>query len=594
MQRSKWETGTIGTVHQVVDSRYGVMELLGSGGMAEVYLAHDEVLDRDVALKVLSSRYANDEEFVERFRREAYSAAALSHPNIVSIFDRGESEEGTYYIAMEYLSGGTLKDCIVRRGCFPPHTAVAVTAQIAEALDAAHQYGVVHRDVKPHNILVTEFGDVKVTDFGIARAASSSKMTHTGTILGTAHYVSPEQAMGEPVGPQSDLYSLGVVLYEMLTGEPPYDADSPLGVAMKHVNGHMRPPQEVNPSIPAGINAVTVRLLAKDPEDRYPDVASLLKDLERVEKGLAPATATTQRLSQPTSQARGNGRHARRASATTATSPTSYREAPHGGQWRRKILPWAVAASLLVALVLTGTIGWGLGQNFQQRNDVPVLDVPSLVGMTLEEAKSEVGDDFNLSSQEQESDEPAGTILDQNPKAGEQAEKGTAIGLVVSSGKESVTMPDVRGQALEEASQTLQDAGLTVSREYKTAKSTEPKGTVIDTDPSAGSKVEAGTSVTLTASSGTPEQTTAPSNVQQLDLPLTPSPDPASSATLEQPAQEQPAQEEPAVERSAGESEPVQQVIQERVQEPVQQKVQKEVQTEGQKGAEPARQGKKD
>jgi serine/threonine protein kinase len=594
MQRYKWETGTIGTVHQVVDSRYGVIELLGSGGMAEVYLAHDEVLDRDVALKVLSPRYADDEEFVERFRREAYNAASLSHPNIVSIFDRGESEEGTYYIAMEYLSGGTLKDCIVRRGCFPPPTAVAVAAQIAEALDAAHQYGVVHRDVKPHNILVTEFGDVKVTDFGIARAASSSKMTHTGTILGTAHYVSPEQAMGEPVGPQSDLYSLGVVLYEMLTGEPPYDADSPLGVAMKHVSGHLRPPQEVNPSIPARINAVTMRLLAKDPEDRYPDAASLLEDLERVEKGLAPAAATTQRLSQPTSQARGNGRHDHRASVTTATSPISNREAPHREQWRRKILPWAMVALLLVALALTGTIGWGLGQNFQQRNAVPVLDVPSLVGMTLEEAKNEVGGDFTLSSQEQESDEPAGTILDQNPKVGEKAEKGTAIGLVVSSGKESVKIPDVRGQDLEEASQTLQDAALTVSREYKTAKSGKPKGTVIDTDPPAGSEVDAGTSVTLTVSSGTTEGTTTPSNAQQPDLTLAASTDSASSVAQAQPAQTQAAQVQPAVEQSAGESEQVQEVVQEKVQQPVQEKVQKEVETEGQKGAEPARQGRKD
>ena len=208
-------------MQQLVDNRYRLVRPLGSGGMADVFLAHDSILDRDVALKVMSTRYASDDEFVERFKREAQSAAALTHPNIVSIFDRGASEDGTYYIAMEYLSGGTLKDRIMRKGALPARTAAAVALQIAEALQAAHERGVIHRDIKPHNILITESGDVKVTDFGIARAASSSTMTRTGSILGTAHYISPEQAMGEHVGPSSDLYSLGVVLYEMLTGELP-------------------------------------------------------------------------------------------------------------------------------------------------------------------------------------------------------------------------------------------------------------------------------------------------------------------------------------------------------------------------------------
>src|SRR5919199_1837710 len=264
--------------------------------MADVFLAHDNVLGRDVVLKLLKDQYLGDEKFIERFRREAQSAAALSHPNIVSIFDRGSSEDGTYYIAMEYLPGGTLKDRILRAGALPARTAAAVALQIAEALRCAHERGVIHRDIKPHNILITESGDVKVTDFGIARAASSSTMTRTGSILGTAHYISPEQAMGEPVGPASDLYSLGVVLYEMLTGELPYDADTPLGIAMKHVNGRLRPPREIDPSIPAGIDAITCRLLAKDPEDRYPSDAELIEDLERVAAGLEPANTTTEMM----------------------------------------------------------------------------------------------------------------------------------------------------------------------------------------------------------------------------------------------------------------------------------------------------------
>jgi serine/threonine-protein kinase len=272
-----------------VDGRYVLAESLGSGGMAEVYLAHDDVLDRSVALKVMSGRYADDEEFVERFKREAQSAAALSHPNIVSIYDRGEAEDGTYYIAMEYLPGGTLKDRILKRGALAPRTAAAVALQIAEALRAAHAAGVVHRDIKPHNVLVTDTGDIKVGDFGIARAATSSTMTRTGSILGTAHYISPEQAMGEPVGQGSDLYSLGVVLYEMLTGTLPYDAETSIGIAMKHVNGHLVPPRELNPEVPEGINAVTTKLLAKSPEERYADADELIEDLERVLEGFEPA-----------------------------------------------------------------------------------------------------------------------------------------------------------------------------------------------------------------------------------------------------------------------------------------------------------------
>src|ERR687885_1052372 len=261
--------------------------------MADVFLAHDNVLGRDVVLKLLKDQYLGDEKFIERFRREAQSAAALSHPNIVSIFDRGSSEDGTYYIAMEYLPGGTLKDRILRRGALPARTAAAVALQIAEALRCAHERGVIHRDIKPHNILITESGDVKVTDFGIARAASSSTMTRTGSILGTAHYISPEQAMGEPVSQGSDLYSLGVVLYEMLTGTLPYDAETPIGIAMKHVNGHLVPPRELNPDVPKGIDAITIRLLAKNPDERYSDAAELIEDLERVTKGLEPASATT-------------------------------------------------------------------------------------------------------------------------------------------------------------------------------------------------------------------------------------------------------------------------------------------------------------
>src|SRR3712207_729939 len=205
--------------------------------MADVFLAHDNILDRGVALKLLKDQYAGNEQFVERFKREARNAASLSHPNIVSVYDRGRTEDGAYYIVTERVTGGTLKERVLKEGPLPPQEAVTIALQVAQALRAAHEHGVVHRDIKPQNVLLTQTGEVKVTYFGIARATASSTMTKTGFVMGTAHYLSPEQALGEPAGPQSDLYSLGVVFYEMLTGEVPYTADTPVGVAMKHVSG---------------------------------------------------------------------------------------------------------------------------------------------------------------------------------------------------------------------------------------------------------------------------------------------------------------------------------------------------------------------
>ncbi|HVF00363.1 MAG TPA: protein kinase [Rubrobacteraceae bacterium] len=270
------------------DSRYQLTSLLGNGGMARVYLAEDAVLARDVALKVLRDQYAENEEFIERFRREATSAASLSHPHIVQVYDRGRSADGSYYMTMEYLPGGTLKSRILREGALPPHEAARLALQIAGALGLAHERGVIHRDVKPQNILLTNAGNAKVGDFGIARASTATALSGTSMILGTAGYMSPEQAMGERVGPASDLYSLGVVLYEMLTGALPYDAETPIGIAMKHINETPKPPKETNPNVPEGLNIVTAKLLSKHPEDRYANTDELIRDLQRVRAGLPP------------------------------------------------------------------------------------------------------------------------------------------------------------------------------------------------------------------------------------------------------------------------------------------------------------------
>ncbi len=498
-------------MEQHVDNRYHLGHMLGSGGMADVYLAHDSILDRSVALKVMSDRYSHDEEFVERFKREAQSAAALSHPNIVSIYDRGESDEGsdgvggTYYIAMEYLSGGTLKDRITRRGAIPAGAAAGATLQIAEALGAAHESGMVHRDIKPHNILITDTGDVKVTDFGIARAVTSSTMTKTGAVLGTAHYISPEQAMGDSVGPASDLYSLGVVLYEMLTGELPFDADTPVGIAMQHVNSYVRPPREANPEIPDGMNAITCRLLAKDPSDRYASADELIEDLRRVSGGGEPLEATTEvvnRVVVPEEQ-------------TVVGSPRQNQgpgpAKPEKKNRRRR--------PLLIALLLLALVGGVAGYTLLQgpadgqvdslrtpalggaaENPPNLVEVPDLTGMNLDEARSRFGEDFEITEKGRvESTSSVGTILEQSPSDGRE-EKGSEISVVVS-GMQVADVPEVVGVSRASAESALSGAGFEVA--VDTAESTAAEeGLVLEQSPRAGERAESGSEVGITVGTG--------------------------------------------------------------------------------------------
>ena len=456
--------------------------------MAEVYLAHDDVLDRSVALKVMSGRYADDEEFVERFKREAQSAAALSHPNIVSIYDRGEAEDGTYYIAMEYLPGGTLKDRILKRGALAPRTAAAVALQIAEALRAAHAAGVVHRDIKPHNVLVTDTGDIKVGDFGIARAATSSTMTRTGSILGTAHYISPEQAMGEPVGQGSDLYSLGVVLYEMLTGTLPYDAETSIGIAMKHVNGHLVPPRELNPEVPEGINAVTTKLLAKSPEERYADADELIEDLERVLEGFEPAAAKTTRVTTRPTPAAGT------AQTQTMGGPKRV---------RRQGRPWILF--LLLLILLLGGLAYALLTLGPPRT-VPNLQNAASI-REAEQIAAQAGDFEVVEGARQDSEEPEGAIISQTPAAGESLREGSRIYVIVS-GRQVAEVPDVGNRTSKEATQTLEEAGFEVEEEP--GESSESyQGYVIDQDPRGGRTAEVGSTVTITVGVG-PETVEVP------------------------------------------------------------------------------------
>ena len=326
------------------DERYSLTKLIGSGEMAEVYLAQDQELDRNVAFKVLRNQYS-DERFVERFKREARNAALLSHPNIVQIYDQGETEDGAYYIVMERVPGGNLKERILREGSLPASVATAIALQVAKALQAAHERGVIHQNVKPQNILLTESGDAKVADFGLIGALSAVTMTQESPIPGTTRYLSPEQTLGQPASPQSDLYSLGVVLYEMLTGELPHGTETPAGTATEHVSRRFRPPREVNSDVPDGINAVTMRLLARDPKDRYQDATELVDDLERVQRGESPAFLATQH-------------EAIRPAVTPARPSVSLGSPPpHPGNAknearRRMTLPWVLVAVILAGLVV--------------------------------------------------------------------------------------------------------------------------------------------------------------------------------------------------------------------------------------------------
>ena len=421
----------------VVDNRYTLVETLGDGGMAKVYLAHDEVLDRDVALKVLKHQYTDDEEFVERFRREARSAAGLSHPNIVSVYDQGRSEDDAYYIAMEYVPRGTLKDGIERDGALAPEAAVGVALQIADALQAAHEKGVIHRDIKPQNVLVTSAGDVKVTDFGIARAASSP-LTATSTVLGTAGYMSPEQAMGDAAGPQSDLYSLGVVLYEMLTGALPHTGESPVAQAMKHVNEHPRSPREANPEVSGALDALTMKLLAKDPEERYASATALASDLERVRNGLPPAAVGAEKTTPlPTAPEERTKPIVRPPAAVPARVPKRGGR-PQGGLF-------SILAALLLAAAVLGDL-WAL-QNFgipslensgdqsEAENTTPMVQVPDLYWSTTAETDLaneglRLGNRYTASSDAV----PANVVIYSDPAEGTEVEQDTVVDIYVSTG----------------------------------------------------------------------------------------------------------------------------------------------------------------
>jgi beta-lactam-binding protein with PASTA domain/tRNA A-37 threonylcarbamoyl transferase component Bud32 len=485
-------------IGRVFDERYEVVRELGSGGMAEVYLANDQLLGRQVALKILSARYAHDEQFVERFRREASSAAGLNHPNIVQIYDRGEAE-GTYYIAMEYLDGRSLKDIILKYAPLSPDLVMSISVQILEALRFAHRRDVIHRDIKPQNIIVDNDGRVKVTDFGIARAGSASTMTEAGSIIGTAHYLSPEQAQGLPVEAASDLYSLGVVMYEMVTGKLPFDGDNPVSIAMQHVQELPALPRSVASDVPENLEAVILRSLGKHPTERYLTAQAMLDDLRRVQEGEA--------ISAPAAFAEESTRVMSPSSVASAAQPTEVRRKPperddalpevyYGEPRRRNPWPWILVIVLILALAGGA---YAIFSNWDRGGGTTLVAVPGVLGLTEAEAKQKVvAADFKLQveGEQASADVAAGSVVRQDPAEGVERAKGSPISVWISSGKGKVEVPDVVGKTEAVAGRLLGAKGLGVSRKEETSKDGEV-GTVLRQSPEAGQKVDAGDTVTI-------------------------------------------------------------------------------------------------
>jgi eukaryotic-like serine/threonine-protein kinase len=478
------EAGTI------IDGRYRVSARLGSGGMADVYLAQDTLLGRQVALKLLHHRFAEDQEFVERFRREASSAAGLSHPNVVAVFDRGEWD-GTYYIAMEYLPGRSLKAVVREHGPLSPGDATDIVVQILLATRFAHKRGIIHRDIKPHNVILDEEGRAKVTDFGIARAGASD-MTLTGSIMGTAQYLSPEQAQGHAVTESSDLYAVGVVLYELLTGQVPFEGESPVTVALKQVSVEPTPPSALNPGVSPALEAVVMRSLAKDPGARFASADEFIAALQQAREGIAPAPAFN---GAPPTQT---------AAAALLVPPPEDERTPEEAARRRRRALWIAAAVAVLAIAAAAA----LLLLKPARSDR--VTVPDLAGETQSAAVASLRHEglVPVVSLAANSRVPSGQVVGSTPPSGTIVKKGSHVSVVVSSGPGVIGLPNVNGKGSAEAVKILREKGFQPTTQSQSSESVE-KGRVISTDPAAGTEVQVGSPVTVFVSSG-PKEVSVP------------------------------------------------------------------------------------
>ena len=516
--------------------RYEVRSLIGRGGMAEVHLGFDTRLSRVVAIKMLRRDLAQDSIFQARFRREAQSAASLNHPNIVAVYDTGEEiiedavgrSIAVPYIVMEYVEGHTVKDLISDGTAVPINEAVEIVSGVLSALDYSHANHLVHRDIKPGNIMLTSDGKIKVMDFGIARALTDSQatMTQTNAVVGTAQYLSPEQARGETVDARSDLYSTGVVLFELLTGRPPFKGDSAVAVAYQHVEQIPPTPSSILSDIPDSLDRVVLKALAKNREDRYPTAAAMLSDLQRVSRGLDVAAPPADSWATEVLPTAG-----RVGAQTAATMPMSA-VAPHGGgqataatsptlppvaeradtaeeaSKARKRRTAIIASVVAIALLLIGGSVWALTRRAAAPETVAV---PTVVGLSQANAKTQIeaaGFVWELNPEKVASDSvEEGSVASTDPAGGTQAEKGSTVRVTISSGPDSVVLPDnLVGMTPEDARKAIEALGLKWELDSsKVASDTVAEGKVAQTNPSPGSKVKAGQTIRVYLSSGSDE-----------------------------------------------------------------------------------------
>ncbi|HSD48925.1 MAG TPA: protein kinase, partial [Actinomycetota bacterium] len=489
----------------VLAGRYRVERELGRGGMAKVYEGTDTVLGRQVAIKLLAPQFAEDESFVQRFRREAQAAARLSNPNVVSVFDTG-TDGGVHFIVMEYVEGRTLEDYLAGGGRIMPDRAIEIAEDVCGALSAAHAQGVIHRDIKPGNIMLTPTGQVKVADFGIARMTTTAEtVAQTASILGTASYLSPEQAQGQPVDGRSDIYSLGCVLYEMVAGRPPFLGDSPVAVASKHVLEQPTLPSKLNRDVTPDLDAVILRALAKNSANRYQSAEEFRADLDRVRRGmpvettplLAPPPAATQVMTPA-------------GSGTQVMPPPE----PERSRWW---IPVVVIGLILAAIAL---LLWLFASDIlggEDTSPTPTLVVvPSVVGDRVRVAEQTLVDAGLKVAEERIEvplDDPAtqvpGTVIEQDPAADVEVTEGTAVTLTVLVAPDSVTIPPTERLSPDEAQAALEAAGFVVAGFEDQASDTVPEGDVVGTDPAAGADAQFGSEVTIFVSTG-PGQRTVP------------------------------------------------------------------------------------
>jgi eukaryotic-like serine/threonine-protein kinase len=488
-QQALIERGDRMLVGRILDDRYKIVEHIGGGGMADVYRAHDTLLDRPVAVKILRSQFTGDEEFVRRFRNEAQAAARLSHSHIVNVFDVGRDED-IYYIVMEYIQGETLKDHIQKKDKLAIDEAIGIALQICGALEHAHQNNLIHCDIKPHNILMGRGGRIKVTDFGIARAVTSATMTQTGTIIGSVHYISPEQVKGAMASVTSDVYSLGVVLYEMLTGQLPFTGENPISIALKHLQEEVTPPGQLNSEIPPILEATILKALSKDPAKRYPSISSMMHDLEVVRTTLRDAD--TRQLSRgdfPTQVL------PRIAEGDERKQSVTRREEKKGrkGFW----------AGILVLLLCGFAFGAFLAYGrFWSLSEVTVPDVVGLPASTAQERLIAAGLKVNVAGYSFSNKMPPNHVLMQNPEAGISVKQSRTVNLTVSRGTEVIVVPDIRGMTLRDAELQLKNLGLALGKVDEQYTSDAPQGTVVNQNPRTPTQVGKGAAVDVTVSKG--------------------------------------------------------------------------------------------